>query len=541
MTAAVVCANAGLAALVVEKTDKFGGTTSTSGGVVWIPNNHLLAEMGIADSEKDARAYLAQVVKDARPERVETYIRRAPEMLKYMMARSDVAYKPAPKYPDYYPDLKGAMSGGRSLDPMPCSNRTFREEMEHMRLPDYGGLISRYSLTADEAHTLLAMNWKSWVFLIARMLRYWLDIPYRLRGATDRRLTLGRSLIGRLRLSMIKRDIPLWRNSPVTQLIVENDKVVGAIARKDGENTRINARCGVLLASGGFAANANMRKNYHPQPSNPQWSAASPEDTGDGIRMGLEVGGIVENPKSAWWTPTYVRPDGKAEALIIGKSMPGFIFVGSDGKRFINEAAPYEDVVKAQYAANKSPVSTIPCFVVFDNRARYFYPCGPVPPLKAMPERALPKELREFLVKAKSLDDLAKQLNIDPKGLCEEIERFNSFARAGVDKDFQRGSNIQDTYYSDPRIGPNPTLAPIMKPPFYAYPIYPGDLGTKGGLRCDSKARVQREDGSIIEGLFATGNVSAPVLGDSYPGAGSTIGPAMTFGYIAARCAANLD
>lgn len=541
MTAAVVASNAKLTTLVAEKTQLFGGTSSTSGGVIWIPNNHLSRASGVADSAEEARAYLSQIAPDARPERLETYVRRAPEMLAYMTQHSDVAYTLAPHYPDYYPDIKGAKVGARSLDPLPRSSWPVRHEIQHMRMPDYGGLISRYSLTAGEAHILLKMNWRSWLFLITRAMRYWLDIPYRLRGTQDRRMTLGRCLVGRLRYSMLKRDIPLWRNTEVCELIVENNRVLGAIAKRKSKLIRINARRGVVLASGGFAANAAMRKQHHPQPSKPEWSAASPDDNGDGIRMGMEVGAVMEHHKSAWWTPTYVRADGKAESLIIGKSMPGFILVGSNGKRFTNEAAPYEDVVKTQYATHRTDSATIPCYLLFDHNARKRYPSGPIPPLKAVPEHAMPQEMRDFLTRGSDLGELARKLGIDAEGLCAEIKRFNEFARTGVDKDFHRGENEQDRYYSDPNVKPNPTLAPIAEPPFYAFAIYPGDLGTKGGLRCDTKARVQRADGSVIEGLYAAGNVAAPALGDSYPGAGSTIGPAMTFAYIAARHAAGLE
>ena len=541
MTAAVTAHNCGLKTLVVEKTKMFGGTTAFSGGVIWIPNNPLSAAVGIDDSEAEAREYLLEVAASADPERRETYLRRASEMLRYMLEHSEVDYRPTAHYMDYYPEIAGAKPGGRSLDPAPYSAGRLGREWLSIRRPNYGSLISRYSITASEAHSLMRMNFRSWLFLITRLLRYWLDLPFRLRGWPDRRLTLGRALAARLRKSMLQRDIPLWRRAEALRLSTENGRVTGAVIRRDGKELTIRARCGVLLASGGFSRNNELRRSFHSGRSDAAWSPVPEGDTGDGIRMGLEVGGVVDHPEAAWWTPTYLRPDGSAEALIIGKSMPGVIFVNSGGRRFVNEAAPYEDVVKVQRQAHSEQDPCIPCFMIFDQRVRRLYPAGPVPPLRAVPESALPRELREFLWRGDTLAELAGKLNIDPKGLEQTVEHFNKMAVAGKDLDFGRGESLHDRYYSDPRITPNPNLAPLAEGPFYGFPVYPGDLGTKGGLRCDVHGRVCREDGSAIDGLYATGNCSSPALGDSYPGAGSTIGPSMTFGYIAARHAAGLE
>jgi len=538
MTAAIVAREAGLKALVLEKTALWGGTTSTSGGVLWIPNNHLSTDVGIPDSEEDGRHYLEKAAADADPARREAYLQRASEMLWYMEKHTRVAYKATAGYMDYYPKEPGAKPGGRSLDPLPCSSASLGKELNTMRKPDYG--LQRYAATADEVHQLMELGPQAWLLMARLALFYWLDIPYRLRGRQDRRLTLGRALAGRLRQSMLERDIPLWRNTKVQELLVKNGRVTGAMVKRDGHLLRILARRGVLLATGGFAHNGEMRRRYHRGLSDPAWSAAQPGDTGDGIRMGMAAGAAVEQMHTAWWTPTFVHPDGRAEALIIGKSMPGCIFVNRAGERFTNEAAPYEDVVRGQYAAHERKDS-IPCFLLFDARVRHEYAIGPIPPGKVMPDVTMRKNLREFLTRADTLEALAGKLGINKQGLRDTIRHFNEHAQRGNDPVHRRGESLHDRYYSDPKIKPNPTLAPIEKPPFYAFPIYPGDLGTKGGLRCDVRGRVLREDGSVIPGLYATGNCAAPALGSGYPGAGSTIGPAMTFGYIAARDAAGLE
>ena len=538
MTASIVACDAGLQTLVLEKTALWGGTTSISGGVVWIPDNHLSAAAGISDSAQDARRYLEKSAADADPARRETYLQRAPEMLLHMEKRTRVAYQAAPRYMDYYPEEPGARPGGRSLDPLPCSSAPLGDEIDTMRHPDYG--MQRYAFTADEVHQLLELGPRAWLLMARQALRYWLDIPYRLRGRRDRRLTLGRALAGHLRQSMLERDIPLWRNTQVQELLMEDGRVTGVLAEQEGRRLRIRARCGVLLAAGGFARNGDMRRRYHQGPSDPAWSAAQPGDTGDGIRMGLAAGAAVEQMQAAWWTPTYMRPDGMPEALIIGKSMPGCIFVNRAGRRFTNEAAPYEDVVRGQHNAHRRSDS-IPCFLLFDARVRREYPAGPIAPGKVMPDAMVRPALQEFLTKAGTLAELAEKLDIDGNGLADTVRHFNEHARRGEDPVCGRGRSLHDRYYSDPKVTPNPTLAPIEKPPFYAFPIYPGDLGTKGGLRCDVLGRVLREDGTVIPGLYAAGNCAAPALGTGYPGAGSTIGPAMTFGYIAARHAAGLE
>ncbi len=538
MTAAIVAAQLGASSLVLEKTDRYGGTTALSGGGIWIPNNDSMTRAGLNDSEADALTYLKQVIGPAVSEaKIRAYIHEAAAMVRFMGAHTPVRFASAEHYADYYPDLNGGKHGGRTMDPEPIALSELGDEFERMRWPDYLGGFLRYSVTMRESRSMMDMTLKGYALILRNMLRYHLDIPARLRGWPDRRLTLGRALVASCRKAMLQRNIPLWLNSDVQQLLVEDGRVVGARVLKDGESILVRARKGVLLAAGGMGQNVAMRQQYGQLPTGETFSSASPADMGDGIRMGLEVGAALEFMGSAWWTPSIRLPDGRLQALITGKSMPGSIFVDGHAQRYCNEAAPYEDVTKAQWRNHQSGAPSVPSFMIFDARFRHEYMIGILPPGKVQSDASVQREFFDtgFLKKAPTLGELATQLPLDPAALEATVARHNEFARTGKDLDFGRGDSATDRYYSDLKIKPNPNLAPIVKPPFYAVSVYPGDLGTKGGLKCDEFARVLDTGNTPIAGLYVTGNCAGSVMGDSYPGAGSTIGPSMTFGYVAAR------
>jgi 3-oxosteroid 1-dehydrogenase len=296
----------------------------------------------------------------------------------------------------------------------------------------------------------------------------------------------------------------------------------------------------VILAAGGFESSQAMRARYLPSPTRAEWTCANPDNTGDLIALGMGIGAAVDLMDDAWWGPTTVVPgEARARMLVIEKSLPGSILVNKRGERFVDEALPYVDVVNAMYAKNTPDAPSVPAYLIFDATFRHKYPCGPFLQGSLQPDWALPKRLRrEYLRKADTIDGLAALLGIDAAGLQATVAKVNGYARSGVDLDFHRGDTVFDRYYGDATVTPNPCLAPIEKPPFYGIEAYPGELGTKGGLQTDAHARVLREDGSVIPGLYAIGNCSASVMGRTYPGPGSTLGPATTFGHIAARHAA---
>ena len=536
MTGAIVAHELGGSVLLVEKEPMFGGTTCKSGGVAWIPANHRQSDYGVSDSVDEGYHYLKALIGDSVSEpRLRAYAERAAEMLQFMMQHSHVDYSPLPSYMDYYEQAPGYKSGGRSMDPGEIHLSRLGEAGKHIR-NDHTSVLP-FSVTVPEGRRLGKMDAGAYLLGIRLVLRYLMDLPARFKGKQDRRLTLGPALVAKLRLSMLERDIPLWLNSPVLELLYDNNRVAGARVQREGRVVDVLARRGVLLATGGFSRNTAMRQQYQQAPTGSDWTASAPGSTGDGIRLGQAVGAGVGFMGSAWWSPTVVVPAGDRLALIAGKAYPGSIMVNRAGLRFTNEAAPYEDVVKDQYASEARGEQAIPAFLLFDANYRRKYPAGHIKPGKLEADRLLPEAYfaSGMLSRADTLAELASLTGIDPVQLADTVERFNSNARQGKDPDFQRGATEQDRYYADHKHQPNPCLGPLEQPPFYAMRVEAGDLDTKGGLLCDEYGRVLSDDGQVIPGLYAAGNTSAAVMGDTYPGAGATIGSAMTFGYIAAQ------
>jgi len=531
MAAALAAKLKGLDSVVLEKTEYYGGSTALSGGGLWIPDNYLMAQAGIHDSLEDARTYMDNTVGDrVQKAKQEAYITRGREMLVYLRDNSHAKFQIMVGYPDYYPEKPGATIGGRALEPVLFEGRRLGRILDQLRPNPYLPAATAFTLV-DWLHVSMARANPSNLLGAFRFLfRTFLNIVLR-----KKHLALGRALIGRLRLSLHEKNVPVLLNTGVKSLIVENGRVVGVEADRDGKSIRIRGKKGVVLAAGGFAHNRHMREKHGQHPTTPEWTCASPGNTGEAIQMGVKAGAAVDLMDDAWWGPTTLMFGGPPLFLVTERAYPGAIIVDSRGKRFVNESAPYIDVVHAMYRADRSDLVTIPSYFVFDRRYRSRYFFGLLAP--GITPRSYLKQVH--FTKAKTLEQLAGEIGIDPQGLIETVERFNAFARTGEDQDFRRGESIYDRFYADPGVRPNPCLAPIERPPFYAVRIYPGDLGTKGGLVTNEHAQVLREDGTVIDGLYAIGNTSASVMGNSYPGPGATIGPSMTFGYIAALHAAD--
>lgn len=538
MTAAVVAHQLGGSVLVVEKTPLYGGTTAKSGGVAWIPANHRQAEVQIQDSAEEGYNYLKGLIGDSVSDaRVRAYAERAGEMLLFMEKHSHIDYRALPEYMDYYEHISGYKTGGRSMDQRPFSLRKLGAEARHIRLGHYDGLLLPFNVTVEEGKRLQAMDAGAYLLGIRLMLRYLLDLPARLKRQRDTRVTLGPALVARLRRSLMDRAIPLWLDAPVRELLMDKQRVCGAVIEHKGKTLRIGARRGVLLATGGFSQNPDLRRQYQQAPTGSDWSASAPGATGDAVLMGRAIGADLGFMDCAWWSPTYTIPDGRVLALIAGKSNPGSIMVNGQGRRFTNEAQPYEDLVKAQYASHAQGDEAIPCYLLFDATFRGKYPIGHIKPGKVEDDNKIPGSNFDtgLLTKATSLEELADKLDIDRCALLATVSNFNEHARRGEDPEFGRGVSEHDRYYADKTVSPNPSLGPLEAPPYYALRCDPGDLDTKGGLLCDEHARVLDRQGAAITGLYAAGNASAAAMGDTYPGAGATIGSAMTFAYIAAQ------
>lgn len=528
MTAALVAKLQGVESILLEKTGYFGGSTALSGGYVWVPNNYVMQQEAIPDSTADAETYLYELIGErvAKP-RIEAYVRGSKEMLAYLKENSHVEFMLTPDYADYYPERPGGKLGGRGVEPVPFDGRRLEDDFQYLRPPviqaPYG-----IDLTSKEYRQvgMLTSTWQGKITAFKIGLR---TITNRISGVKF--LTMGQALAARLRFSLREAKVPLWLNTPVSSLIVEQGRVVGVTAERDGEVIRIHARKGVLLAAGGFAHNLELRKKYQKMPITTQWTLASPGNTGDAIRMGMDLGAGIDLMEDAWWCPVSLPAENKPFLHVAERAYPGGIMVGSDGKRFMNESLPYVEAVHKMYENNRDGVTTIPAFFIMDQRFKNKYIFYTLFPILPIPKRYFE---RSYVHKADTLEELARKCNIDPAGLVETINQFNNFAGNGKDEQFHRGESAYDRYYGDPTVKPNPNLAPIDQSPFYAVTMYPGDIGTKGGLVTDEHARVLMEDGSVISGLYATGNSAASVMGTTYPGPGGTIGPSMTFGYLGA-------
>lgn len=539
MTAALTAQGHGLSAVVIEKSDKYGGTSAVSGGGIWIPCNDDIARNGGSDSFEEALNYVKLCTNGEVPvERIEAYLKNAPEMVRYLRKAFDVRYTNVPKYPDYYPDRPGGKDGQRSMEPEAFDASKLGDEFDNQRESFKGTLLmGRVAMTQREAHILFSRT-PGWIGLtIKMMLKYWLDIGWRLKTSRDRRQVLGQGMVSALRYAMMQNKVPLVLEAGLDTLIVENGRVVGVNVEHKGRKLRYRARRGVVLACGGFESNPQMREQYLAKPTSIEWTAAPPINHGDGIRAGQAVGAALKHMDQVWGSPTVRKPGAKQQiTLFIERGMPGCVAVNSQGKRFTNEAAPYPEFRNAMYADAAQGNGNVPCWLVFDATFRYKYPMGIFLPGQIEPDARLPKDwLDKVYYKADTLEALAAKIHVDVKGLAQTVATMNEYARTGVDAQFGKGKTSIDRYYSDPSVQPNTCLGPIVKPPFYAVRMDAGEIGTKGGLVTDPQARVLREDGSVIAGLYATGNTSAPVMGPSYPGAGSTLGPAMTFGYVAAQ------
>lgn len=530
MTAALAAAHHGLSVVLLEKAPCFGGSTARSGGGVWLPGNHALRAAGIDEPPERAREYLASIVGDVVPAvRRDTFLDHGPEVLKFVCDHTPLKFRWVRNYSDYHPEAPGGRSGGRSVEPMAFDGKLLGDELAHLE-PPYSAPPLGVPITQADYRwlSLLARHPRGVVRMLSLGVQW---LVGKVRG--QRLLSMGQALAAGLRVGLTRAGVDVRLNTPLLDLRFEGDHVTGVVTA-DGV---VGARRGVILASGGFEQNLEMREKYQRAPIGTDWTVGAAANTGDGITAGLKLGAALDLMDDAWWGPSLPLTGGPWFALA-ERSRPRCIMVDARGERFVNESAPYVEAVHAMYGEGDGPGEHIPTWLVFDQRYKDRYMFTGVGPRQPLPGRWFKAGIA---VKSSSLEGLAAKMDVPADGLQATVERFNGFARKGVDEDFQRGVSKYDHYYGDPRNKPNPSLGPLDKAPYYAVKIVPGDLGTKGGLRTDEHAQVLREDGSVVPGLYAAGNVSAAVMGRTYAGPGATIGPAMVFGYLAATRLAHED
>ena len=533
LTAAITARSNGLETLVLEKTAKIGGTTSLSGGLLWIPNNPVMREQGVADSFDAASKYLDALVDGADPAsfkvRRDAYVRQGSRMIDLLRSHG-MPFDPCAGYPDYYMDLPGAALG-RPLEPRPFDTNRLGPWRGRLRPQT---LLPRFLKirTSEFTDVSLARRSVKGALALSR-------VASRSAIAAARGASLvvgGEALVAQLLAIAVELGVDIRTDSPMVDLWQEDGRVVGVTAEQAGTLTRIRAPRGVIFAAGGYAHNNEMRAAYARQPSSSAWTKANEGETGEALQVAMRAGAATYRIEEFWFSPMSRMPNGAMIPHNTDRTKPHSIIVDDNGNRFVSEAANYNEIGQRIYAHAKN-APAIPSWLVFDSNHRRKYPFFTAPP------RRMPPDWIEsgYIKKADTLAELGRVCNIDAGRLVQTVERFNEMVRAGHDDDFGRGDNAYELYLGDPGNKPNPTLGEVARAPFYAVALYPGDLGSCGGLVTDEDARVLRDDGTAIDGLYAAGNITAPIAAGKYWGAGASIGASMTFGFVAAERAATRE
>lgn len=538
MTAACIAASAGCSVLLLEQSSVVGGTTAISGGMVWLPANHKTAEAGRPDSVEAARTYLAATVPGKRREKLEAFLTQADAALRDLEVKTSLRFQPVLTYPDYYPDLPGGTAGGRVLEPVPFDGSQLGRAFDLVRdpLPEFtlfgGMMISR----KDIPHFRRAMKSPVSALRAGRLMLEYLFQRLRVRRGTS--LYLGNALVARLLRSALDLGVTVRTGVGVESLETGEDGRVCSIIWRDeqGRSGRIAVRYGVVLATGGLSHQPDLRRNYVPEAAGTLTATVRSGSLPQGAVLASAVGASLSAPTrdGAFWVPasTFTRADGSAGVFphtVTDRAKPGLIAVDCNGHRFVNEAMSYHEFVRAQLAhAN----SAIPAWLICDRAFLWKYGLGKIKPFAASVKADVASG---YLIEANSIADLARQIGTPLQALAETLQRFNVAAERGEDPEFGRGGDVYQRSLGDADIQPNPCVAPIRQPPFYAVKVVPADLGMSAGIVTDALTRVLKPDGSVVIGLYACGNDMASIMEGAYPGPGITLGPALVFGWIAGR------
>jgi 3-oxosteroid 1-dehydrogenase len=541
MAAALVAKKVGKRAVIIEKQDRVGGSTGFSGGVWWVPNNSLLREVGIPDSYEKAKTYFDSVVTykgpGVTPQRRDAFLHAAPKMIDFLRGFGMKVRRPVDDWPDYYDEVPGGLPEGRSLMADGFNINELGDWKPHLSL--YPAL-AKLPLGTDELPGLL---------LLKRTLKGKLKAAKLARNMLLDKITgrqtvqNGAAIQGRMLQIALREGVEIHRNTPVKNFIVEEGRVVGVIVERDGKAQSVRAES-VIVNAGGYSHDGVFRQKVTDGPITGDWTSSNPGDTGEVMQAMIALGAMTDCLDTAWWVVTsrnvngtwpegVVAADGTAYPFMhhVDLSMPFLMMVDQNGKRFADEAGAYMEIGERLFARHReSNGRGIPAWVIFDKRHNERYAWGNSAPGQR------PKSWFEsgYMKKADTLDELAALCGIDAAGLAAEVQRFNGFCRTGVDEDFGRGCRTFDNAHGDPTVKPNPNLGAIEEGPFCAVAIYPGDVGTAGGVVADEYARVLDKSGAPIPGLYAVGNSTASVFGRCYPGAGASIAASFTFGYVGA-------
>lgn len=538
MTAAAVAAAEGLKVLVVEKTEYIGGTTAWSGGMVWIPANHQMQSAGLSDDLAWAEAYLDGTVPEAHGADLrKAFLAHGAEAIDYLQAHTEVRLQPVEIYPDYYPDLPGATAGGRVLEPLAFDGFKLGHHFKRLRapLPEFtlfgGMMVNRLDIPhLRKAGRSLRSTLRSLQLISTYALQ-------RLRAPRGTTLHLGNALAARLYATLLSRKVDVIFGATIKRLIMDDGKVRGAEIASSLGMRLITANRGVILATGGFSHDTDLRRQLFPAAAG-FVSATSVAGTGDGLRLAMANGAKLATDVAdpAYWVPAslFKRNDGSQGVFphtVTDRGKPGIIAVNNAGRRFVNEAVSYHEFVRAMLRDGNDAADRA-FHLICDRQFLWKYGLGRIQPFSRRINRFIE---RDELIEAATVDELARAIGVEPDALKSTIYSYSEHARSGNDPAFGRGTTIYQRHLGDPGHSPNPCVAPIEEAPFYALRVFPADLGTAIGLRTDAHARVLRADGSPVTGLYACGNDMGSIMNGNYPGPGITLGPALTFGYLAAR------
>jgi succinate dehydrogenase/fumarate reductase flavoprotein subunit len=538
MTAALVASLEGLNVLLCEKSNQVGGTGSTAAGTLWIPGNSQSRAAGFSDTAADAERYLDALIASPSRRHLRTaFLQTGPEAIDYLSARTDVEFVPCGKHPDYRSNMPGAAIAGRAIVPKPFDGRALGADFNRIRppIPEFmvlgGMMVGKEDIPRLVGRFASVANFFYSAKLFAR------HVTDRLRYPRGTRLMMGNALVARLFHSLLKRHVPILFGAPITQLVGDRRGVRGARLRLGAQELVVRAGKGVVLATGGYAHNKTYRAAFMPQPV-PEHSLSYAENLGDGLSVAERLGAQVtpdHHGHSGLWTPASVtrRKDGSRGLyphLSLDRAKPGLIAVNSAGRRFVNEAVSYHDFVEAMYESHKIAPS-IPAYLICDSVFLKRYGLGDIHP----GTRNLQKfERSGYLVTGRTLEELAQKIGVAPAALRDTVARHNRFAETGVDLDFGKGETELNRFNGDPSHGPNPCIGTMASPPFHAVAVWPADIAVSTGLATDTDGCVLDADGKPIPGLYACGNDMASIMEGTYPGPGTTLGPAIVFAYRAA-------
>ncbi|GAB7070455.1 3-ketosteroid-delta-1-dehydrogenase [Mycobacterium hodleri] len=536
MAAALAARERGMSVLIVEKSSVVGGSTARSGGALWLPASPVLAEAGAGDDTSRAQTYLESVVAGTTSAaRATAFLENVAPTVQMLRRMTPMRLFWAKDYSDYHSEEPGGSAAGRTCECRPLDTSILGEYRSRLRPGVMKVSVPMPTTGADYR----------WLNLMARVPRKGLPLIAKRLAQGVGGLLLGRryvaggqALAAALFSGMLKAGIPIWTDTTLTRLIVEDGRVVGAVVEQGGQDYTITASRGVVLAAGGFDHSMEMRWKFQSEALESHASLGADTNTGDAIRLGQDVGAAIDLMEQSWWFPAVAPLPGGAPAVMLAeRSLPGSFIVDQCGDRFTNESADYmsfgQRVLDREHGGN--PVETM--WIVFDQQYRNSY----VFAAELFPRMPIPQSWYDAGIAHRSddLGDLAEAIGVPRDRFLHNVSRFNGGASVGDDPDFHRGRSAYDRYYGDPTITPNPNLRPLIKGPFYAVKMILSDLGTCGGLRVDDRARVLREDGGVIDGLYALGNTAANAFGASYPGAGATIAQGLVYGYIVAETAAH--